>query len=229
MEDGQSAKAVATKLGTTSHTAKRWAERWNEEPLLDSILDTPRSGRPQKTSFDQNVDIALTSLEEPFATPRGIKRKLNITEVCTRTIARRLDQAGIPAHLARHKRHLPEEQIAARLAFAHKHKDWSADKWATVLFADEKYFLGEGHPGRVWVRIPKGADSMDPQYTAHKVQHPKSLPAWACFSAKGVGFMEYSYESLDSSTLARIFREYLVPTAQGSEWARASGCFCRTM
>jgi transposase len=213
-EDGQRAAAVAAKLHTTPRTVERWSQRIAAQQNFAAAADAPRSGRPHKTSEEQDVNIALTSLQEPFTTPRGIKRKLMLPNISPRTIARRLDHADIPAHLARHRRHLSEEEIRARFSFAEGYEHWTEEQWAGVLFADEKCFTGEGHPGRVWVRIPRGANPLDPQYTAHKLQHPKSVPAWACFSGAGVGYMAYSYDSLKGPMLAKIFREWLVPTAQ---------------
>jgi transposase len=213
--DHQSERDVAAKVNTTVRAVQRVKQRADMEALVSSVADAPRSGRPHKLTEDQRLDVALASRDQPFDTPRVIKRKLQLDDVSARTIARTLDDAGIPSHLARHQRHLTEDEKRQRLAFAEGYQGWTEEQWCTVLFADEKMFYGEGHPGRVYVRRPDEASSVDDTYTAHHLPHPPKVPAWACFSAHGPGYMRIRDEGAergDQRWFAATFRDYLVPS-----------------
>jgi transposase len=211
-EDGQSATTVAAKLHTTPRAVERWSARIAAQQNLAAASDAPRSGRPLKLTEEQLVNVAVTSRMEPFATPRGIKRKLNLDDVSHRTVSRALEAADIPVYVAPHKRHLTDEEKHKRLSFAEGYKHWTADDWCNVLFADEKLFYGEGRPGRVFVRIPRDADRKDPKYTVHMVPHPPKVPAWACFCGQGPGYMCVYEDSANAKFFARIYKEYLVPS-----------------
>ncbi len=45
-----------------------------------------------------------------------------------------------------------------------------------------------------------------------KKPHPVSVPAWACFSARGPSYMAMWEGSADAKRMASFFREYLVPS-----------------
>jgi len=212
-EDGQSAATVAAKLDTTPRTVERWSKRLKGEEGLAAAADVPRGGRPHMTDEAMDTAVAGASLLSPFASPHQLRRQLMLTDVSDDTVRRILGRAHIHAHIARHKRHLTPEQIAARLRFARDYSRFQQEHgWQTVFFADEKCFYGEGHPGRIWVYRPDEADSLDPQFTAQKVPHPIKVSAWACFSANGPGYMCIYDESADAKFFAGVFKNYLAPS-----------------
>ena len=64
---------------------------------------------------------------EPFATPRQLKRKLQL-DVSVDTIDRRLIEAGLPGRVARHVFQLTEEHKRKRLSFAEGYSRWTEDE-----------------------------------------------------------------------------------------------------
>ena len=115
--------------------------------------------------------------------------------------------------MAHRQFHLQPAHRAQRLSFAEGYSRWTADDWCHVLFADEKLFWGEGHSGRVFVRRPDGSEN-DEQYWVQKKPHPVSVPAWACFSARGPGYMAMYEGSADAKRMATFYRDYLIPSAR---------------
>ena len=99
------------------------------------------------------------------------------------------------------------------MSFAEGYKRWTDDDWCGVIFSDEKTFLGEGRSGRRWVRRPVG-EASNPAYSVPEKPHPIGVPAWACFSAHGPGYMAMFEGSLDAAGLRNIFRDYLLPTVK---------------
>jgi transposase len=64
---------------------------------------------------------------------------------------------------------------------------------------------------------------LNPEYCLDKRSHPIQVPAWACFTAHGPGYMAMYEGSLDGAGLRDIMRDYLLPTApehfgERAEW-----------
>jgi transposase len=207
-KQGATRQEIGEQVGVSQPTVRHWIEHYQE---TKDVADEHRSGGPRATTFDADVDIALTSIQEPFLTPRGIKRKLDLENVSDDTIARRLDEAGLPARVARHVFQLTDEHKRKRLSFAEGYSRWTEDDWCRVIISDEKTFLGEGRSGQRFVRRPIG-EATNLKYCVPEKPHPVGVPAWGCFSASGPGYMALFEGSLDAPRLRDILRDYLIPT-----------------
>jgi transposase len=203
-KDGQSRSDIAAKVGVSAPTVRHWTE-------ADDVKDAPRSGRPRVTDEALDTAIAAASWLDPFASPRQLQARLELQDVSDDTIARRLDEAGLPARIARREFKLTDGHKRQRLAFAEGYSRWTEDEWCNVLFADEKLFWGEGHCGKIFVRRPDGSAG-DDDFSALKKPHPVSAPAWACFSGHGPGYMRIYEGSVNSAAMAAILRACLVPS-----------------
>jgi transposase len=197
---------------------QHWLQHYEQH---HSVNDLRRSGRKRKTTEEEDTALAFVSHVEPFATPRQLKRKLQL-DVSVDTIDRRLIQAGLYGRVARHVFQLTDDHKRQRLSFANGYSHMSEDDWCKIIFADVKTFEGMGHHGQVWVRRPKG-EAANPAYSVAHKPHPVSVPAWGCFSAAGPGHMAMFEGSLDAAGLRDIFRDYLLPTvkehfADGEQW-----------
>ena len=62
-------------------------------------------------------------------TPRTLKRRLELEDISARTIARRLDEAGLHGRMARHTFELTADHKRKRLSFAEGYQRWSDDDW----------------------------------------------------------------------------------------------------
>jgi transposase len=209
---------IAQQAGTSLPSVRRWVRRFEE---TKELADEPRSGRPRCTDEALDTAVAFVSRVEPFATPRQLKRKLQL-DMSVDTIDRRLIEAGLPGRVSRHVFQLTDGHKRKRLSFAQGYERWTEDDWCKVLFADVKTFEGTGHHGQVWVRRPVG-EAANPAYSVAHKPHPVAMPAWGCFSAHGPGYMAMFEGSLDATALRNIFRDYLLPTvrehfADGDQW-----------
>jgi hypothetical protein len=207
-----------TEGGTSLPAVSRWVARYEEHK---DVVDAARSGGPRCTDEALDTAMAFTSRVEPFTPPRGIKRKHDL-DISSRTIARRLDEAGLHARLARHVFTPTDEHKRRRLPFANGYSHFTEDHWCKVILADESTFLGAGYHGRAFVRRPDG-EALNPEYCLDKRPHPVQVPAWAYFTAHGPGYMAMYEGSLDGAGLCDIMRDYLKPTAEehfgdNAEW-----------
>ena len=105
-----------------------------------------------------------------------------------------------------------DEHRRKRLSFANGYKDWSEEKWETVMFSDEKAFFGSGFNGRIFVRRTIG-ESLNPIYCVGQRPHPIKLNVWACFCARGVGYSYIFNDILDSKLLLHVLDSHLLQSA----------------
>jgi transposase len=206
--DGRNNAYIAEHLGVHRHTVRRVLRRWRASGAVHSGA---RQGRPRCTDEALDTAIAFTARVDIFTSPRQIKRKLQL-EPSISTIDRRLQEAGLFGRVAAHKRSYSEAEVRKRLSFAEGYKDWSVEKWSTVLMSDEKCFFGNGFCGRIWVRREKG-ERYNPKYTVHKVAHPVKVNVWACFCGRGPGYIYIFNETMDAVLMKKILSENLLPSA----------------
>jgi hypothetical protein len=217
-KEGRDDAAIAQRIPCDVRSVRHWLAHYEQH---GDVEEEPRAGRPRCTDEATDTALAFVSRVEPFATPRQLKRKLQL-DCSVDTIDRRLIAAGLHGRVARHVFQLTDEHKRKRLAFAHGYERFSEAEWCKVIFADVKGFEGKGSHGQVWVRRPVGEAANTEYSVAHK-PHPVSVPAWGCFSAKGPGYMAMFEGSLDAAGLRDIFRDYLLPTVEehfgeGTEW-----------
>lgn len=206
--DGRSKAYIAEHLGVHRHTVRKVLRRFR---TCGGVHSGARSGRPRCTDEALDTALAFTARVDVFTSPRQIKRKLEL-DISPRTIDRRLQEAGLFGRVAAHKRAYSAEEVRKRLSFAEGYKDWTKEKWSTVLFSDEKCFYGKGFCGRIWVRREKG-QRLNPQYTVHKKGHPVKVNVWACFCGRGTGYMYIFNETMDAVLMKSILADHLLPSA----------------
>lgn len=208
-KDGRSNSYIARHLGVDRHTVRSVLDRYVATGTPGSGA---RSGRPRCTDEALDTAIAVTARIDPFTSPRRLKQSMSLT--CSPdTIDRRLQEAGLLGRVARQKRDYGADEIRKRLSFAHGYAAWTPEQWERVLFSDEKTFYGRGFCGRTWVRRPIG-EALDPEYTIHKQSHPIKIGAWACFCAKGVGYLKMYEENMDGALMKSVLSSELIPSAR---------------
>lgn len=156
IEAGMTCAAVARRIGCSRSTISRLRSR-----LLDtgSLKDRPRTGRPRKTTANEDRYITLTSRRNRFYSGQKLANHLHTTtrtRISAQTARRRLHSAqlkgrrpciGVP--LTRRHRH-------ERLNWAQIHQRWVQQQWHSVLFTDESRFTVQFADGRLRVWRRKG-------------------------------------------------------------------------
>lgn len=209
-EENYTQQRIADRVGCGIVTVRRVLKRYRDSGKVGS---GGRSGRPRITDEALDTAIAGYSHLDPFATPKRVRRKLNLSDISPRTIDRRLQDAGLFGRIARKKRAYKPAEIRQRLSFAEGHANWTAAQWQQVLFSDEKCFYGCGFCGRVYVRRFKG-EEYNPIYTVHKAAHPVKVNVWACFAAAGPGYSHIFTGAMDGDMCAQILKDNLAPSAE---------------
>ena len=105
----------------------------------------------------------------------------------SRTIRRRLDNAGLYGRVARKKPLLTDRHKTARLNWAKERKDWTLNEWNKVIWSDESKYNLFGSDGRVYVRRRVGEELL-PECIHQTVKFGGgNVMVWGCISCDGVG------------------------------------------
>jgi transposase len=208
-KQGCTRQEIGQQAGVSQPTVRHWVQHYEEH----KDVTEEKHGRPRCTDEALDTAIAFTSHVEPFTPPRGIKRKHDL-DISSRTIDRRLKEAGLYGRVARHLVTFTAEHKQKRLAFAERYKGWTEAQWESVLFSDETIFTGAGFSGQRWVRRHPGEALLEAN-TVDKKSHPVKVNVWGCFCAAGVGYTYIFNENMNAKLLKKIFNDgHLLESAE---------------
>ncbi len=109
--DNRSERYIANHLHVSKNTVRKWI---THHELFGNVNSGSRSGRPRCTDEATDTNIAVSARVQQFTSPRQVKRKLQL-DVSSRTIDRRLQEAGLFGRVARHKRRYSAAELRLRL------------------------------------------------------------------------------------------------------------------
>jgi len=103
------------------------------------------------------------------------------------TVRRRRSEAGLGSYIAAEKPGLRAENVAKRLEWAMKYKDWTAEDWKRVIWSDESSICIGVNPRRQWVIRPAG-ERLNPKYVKKTFKSTQvKVMVWACFTGERLG------------------------------------------
>src|SRR6185436_2286437 len=145
-----------------------------------------RSGRPKVTS--QRVDnfIVKTAKFSPRASSTSIKSRMPGVpddKPSSRTIRRRLFDAGLRSYRPARKPQLSKKNVKDRLIFCRKYRNWTAEQWERVLFSDESTFT-QFYSFCRHVRRPQN-QRHNPRYVIPTVKQAPKVMIWGAVSGYG--------------------------------------------
>nr|CDJ88331.1 Transposase domain containing protein [Haemonchus contortus] len=160
------ARILKIPARTVSSILARFRER-------NTVSNVSRTGRPRSTSARQDKRIVRLSKADPTLTSVDIAAEINAsdgTNISRRTVARRLNGAGLIGRRPAKKLLISPKNRKARVEFARRHLHWTSNDWSKVLFTDESKFNLFGSDGTEYVRRPSG-ERYNPRYTKPTVKH----------------------------------------------------------
>ena len=131
-EQVKSLRKVANMHGISQEGVRKIIGKYN---VGKPLQDMPRTGRPRKTTERVDRTIVRKFKENPKLTTRNMQENLcNIgINVCKNTISNRLHDANLFSRVARKKPLLQDRHKKARLEFALKYVNKSAEFWRKVI------------------------------------------------------------------------------------------------
>jgi hypothetical protein len=140
---------------------------------------TEREDRYIERALKQNDSLPLRDITNILQ-----NRGLNISET---TLRRRRSEAGLGSYVAAEKPGLRVENVAKRLEWALKYKDWTVEDWKRVIWSDESSIWIGVNPQRQWV-IREPGERHNPRYVKKTFKSAQvKVMVWACFTGERLG------------------------------------------
>lgn len=154
LDEGYSMRYVADLIGRHHSSISRIVTRFNE---TGSHSRRAGQGRKRCTDLRDERFLRQTVLRNRRITGTVLKNDLANTRnllVSSRTIRRRLNEAGLSSRRPAKKPLLTRQHRVQRLRFARNHQHWTVNDWKKVLFSDETRISLNCPDGRerVWRR-----------------------------------------------------------------------------
>jgi hypothetical protein len=174
---GATFAVIEEELGVTADAAR---QVWNRYQKTGTCYTATRPGRP-KILTDRNSGHL-----KRYVTHDRETRRESLNEIITNlnlpasknTIRSTLYNIGIGHRIERKRSYLSTKQKAARLAFAKKYINWTAEEWRRVIFTDEMGIQTGSNGGQVWVcRYPEETYKEDCCGATH-VSGFKKIKVW---------------------------------------------------
>ena len=199
-------KKIAKKLRKDKSTISKAYSRMKRR---GNSLGKSGSGRPRITWKNDDKRLVVTQKRDPFISTPTLQETLNL-KCSTKTISRRLGNAGLRSFFTKKKPFISEKNRKKRLLWARKYRHWTTTQWKRVLFTDESPFTIRYQPRlRVW--RPEG-QGCNPRYSKGTVKHSKKINVWGGFSYNGVGKLYRVKGILEQKQMHQILIRQMKPS-----------------
>ncbi|KAF2890466.1 hypothetical protein ILUMI_15707 [Ignelater luminosus] len=112
----------------------------SSKKFIGSYNRRPEQGRKRSTDARDDCFLGQSALRNKTVTGTMLKDELAIAcnvMISSRTVRRRLNEAGLSSRRPAKKSLLTREYRVARLRFVRNHQNWTVDGWNRELFSDE--------------------------------------------------------------------------------------------
>ena len=206
-----SASEAGRRYGIPKSTATRWIKQYRDFGDVSRRVGT---GSWRVSTREQDENVVLQARLTPFKNSEQLRRDAHFPG-SSKTVRRRLNEAGLKSRRAAKKQQLSDEHKLYRLAFAMDkiHFDWS-----DVIFSDECVF-SSANDGPVRVFRPFGTRH-DPDYVAGVYNTGRvSVACWGWMSSLGLGMLHRIEQGPDGRNLTggqyvHILENIMVPSVR---------------
>lgn len=185
LEAGVPGFRVAASFGVSPGTISKLRSKFRE---TGEVKDRPRSGRPKKTTPQEDRFVTLATLRNRRLTARELQARFMQRyqrRLSTQTVRNRLHQARLKARKAVRRPAMTARHCQARLRWCRQRQLWNLQMWEKVMFSDESRFCLRRCDGRIKVWRRRGeryADCCTDRVTAFG---GGSVMVWGGISVRG--------------------------------------------
>jgi transposase len=200
-QEGYTYQQVAERIGAGATKAGiyKLCKKFERQ---GQVIDMKRVGRKKITSQHDDRVMVRAIMTNRRKSSKDIADDLNEAgvRVSSRTVRRRLWQAGLKAKTPRKKPFLNMVQRRKRVEWAKQHIGWTAEQWKKVIFSDESRISIFGQDGLQYVRRRTG-EAHRPECCTPSMKHPVSVMLWGCMARDGMGRLQI----MDGNVTARKY------------------------
>lgn len=207
-EEGVSQREIANRLHCSQPAISKLLQKHTH---TGSVLDLPRSGRPRISTPHEDATLIQRSLQHRRHTARQLRVywEGHGVNTSTRTVQRRLRDAGLLSRIAVPKPLLTETHKLQRLQFALNHQHWTTATFARVIFTDEAPMFIGSSGGRVWVRLRRGEHDIPEAQVIPRQRRGSHILVWGAIQRSGVGPLIRIEGTVNAERYLQILQEVI--------------------
>ena len=219
--EGVPSASIAIQVGCSVRAVNKYLARVRSRDGDTRTRFSP--GRPRKTTPREDRMLVRMVTGNRTVSTKEIREELAFQQpISTRSIRRRIVEAGFKGGWANKKPLISHKNRKKRVEFAKAHLHWTPADWAKVIWSDESPYTVRGSTRhRVW-RRPN--ERYTPNCVVTTLKHVPKINVWGCFCAHGVGSLHRINGIMDQKVYKQILVRQLRPSikklfpAKNSEW-----------
>lgn len=198
---GKRTSEIASELGICQNTVRKYIRRY---PNVSTGYKS--CGRPKILQEDDELNIVLASIDDPFRTANGIRRLLDL-DVSIQTINTVLRANGLKTRHAATKIKLDEDKKRKRIEWATFYR--TGIDWQKAIFVDECCISSEKQ-GTKLVKRPINTRFDAPYLNLSNHCKRKLVSVFGMVSSKGLGPIATLNSRLNGHRYIEILNNYAV-------------------
>ena len=202
--------SIAKRLKMGRRTVQEIVKKYAE---TGEVKDRLGRGRKKKTSTREDRKIVQACLKDRRKSAKDISKEVKEDiglELSSRTIRRRLLDAGLKSCRAKKKPLLSMKARQKRLQWALEHRNFS---WNNVVFSDESRFcLVSDRP--VIVRRRQGEEYLPACLNTTMKHGGGGIMVWGCIARNGVGRLHKIDGNVNAQHYLQILKYCAIPSMQ---------------
>ena len=217
-EAGMSARGIGSSTGIPRTTIQDVIANFKETGSCDRRTG---SGRPRKTTHDEDHHMLLSIKRDRENTCTDVARDLYDNRISEWTVRRRVHElSDLKSHFKDRKPFIGPRNRRRCVKWCMDRMHYTNDQWRRFLFSDESPFVMRFRgKTRVW---RNDEERYLPWSLRGTVKSDKKIMVWGCFSASKVGNLYKVDGIMEQYQYHDIIREHVVPSAQklfrGRNW-----------
>jgi transposase len=210
LKQGKSMRDICKRLGVGFGTVQKISTQIK-------LVSPSKGGRPKKLTKRQekmcSKKIVLGEVKSCVHLTKVLNEQENIV-VSRKTVARALNKRGLKAGEKKKKPALSKKNIAARLEFAKKYRNWTKNDWERVIFSDESKINFFNSDGRSWTWFDKDKP-LESRNVQQTIKHGGGgIMIWSCITSKGVGYICHIEVNMTQDVYLEILEDDLISTIE---------------
>lgn len=210
--ESNSMRKIAELVGVSEKCVRTTLRNYKES---GSVKDKKRVGRPEKVSEREKSFISRNFIKEKRQTLRKGTAELNSAlnkSISYSTVRRVLMSKDINAQLSIRKPFLSINDKKKRLKWCKERKNWSIEKWSSVIFTDESNYEVLNRKTKFWYWTKK-IDNNQFKIVLPKTQGGGgSVGIWGCMNISGTGISQIYEGRLNQYRYKDILIDNLPPS-----------------
>jgi transposase len=203
---------ISKKLNISASCASRTIKRFKE---TGDIKDKFRSGRPRKTSIQDDRLIFRLARIDPKASSKKIAQKLNDTlnnHITSRTVSNRLIERKLYSYVAIKKPFLKPTDRMKRINFCRQLLRLTDKQLNSIIYSDESNFEIINRKSKVLIRRFSNEKYSNRAVVPRLQGGGGSIGIWGCITFNGTGLHTLYDGRLNAERYIEILENALIPT-----------------